>query len=110
DLVFGRSVLHHIDFREFLERIWRDNLEPGGRIVFMEPLSHPMTLGFHKIVRSAHTPDERPISPRDLAWMAEHLPGLQVVPINLVSFPAGVVSTFVFGSADNPLTRASDAV
>jgi 2-polyprenyl-3-methyl-5-hydroxy-6-metoxy-1,4-benzoquinol methylase len=110
DLVFGRSVLHHIDFREFLDRVWRDNLRPGGRIVFMEPLSHPFTLAFHRIVRSAHTPDERPITATDLRWMGEHLPGLEVIPVNCVSFATGIVSTFAFHTPDNGLTRTGDAI
>jgi 2-polyprenyl-3-methyl-5-hydroxy-6-metoxy-1,4-benzoquinol methylase len=110
DLVFGRAVLHHLDFREFLERTWRDNLNPGGRIMFMEPLSHPFTLAFHKLVRSAHTPDERPLKPSDLRWMRERFGGLRLVPINLTSFATGILSTFVFEEADNPLNRAADKV
>jgi SAM-dependent methyltransferase len=108
DLVFGRSVLHHIDFRAFLERTYEQNLAPGGRMAFMEPLAHPMTLAFHRFVPSAHTPDERPLRPADLRWMHARFPLARVVPMNLLSFPAGAVSSFVFSDADNPLTRAAD--
>lgn len=108
DLIYGRSILHHIEFREFLSRAYRDNLEPGGRMAFMEPMSHPMTLAFHLLVRSAHTPDERPIYPRDLEWMQRAFPNVRCYPINLVSFPAGVVSSLLLRSADNQLMRLAD--
>ena len=108
DLVFGRSVLHHIDFRAFLERTYEDNLAPGGRMAFMEPLAHPMTLAFHRLVPSAHTPDERPLRPADVRWMQQRFPLTRVVPINLLSFPAGAVSSLVFDEPDNALMRAAD--
>jgi SAM-dependent methyltransferase len=108
DLVFGRSVLHHIDFRAFLERTYAENLAPGGRMAFMEPLAHPMTLAFHRLVPRAHTPDERPLRPADLRWMRRRFERARVVPVNLLSFPAGAVSSFVFAGADNALMRAAD--
>jgi hypothetical protein len=32
------------------------------------------------------------------------------VPINYLSFPAGILSSFVFSAPDNPLMRAADRV
>jgi SAM-dependent methyltransferase len=110
DLVVGRSVLHHIDWRPFLERTFAENLGPGGRMIFMEPMSHPMTIAFHRVVRSAHTPGEYPLSGRDVRWLKATFPRCDVHPINFVSFPAGVVSSYLFKRADNSLTRAADAV
>jgi SAM-dependent methyltransferase len=110
DLVIGRSVLHHLDFREFLERIARSNLAPGGRMLWMEPLAHPLALAFHKLVRSAHTPDEFPLLPRDLRWIERRFAGAQIIPINFVSFPVGVVSSALFSSPDNRLLRVADAL
>jgi SAM-dependent methyltransferase len=108
DLIVGRSVLHHLDFRDFLSTAYARNLAPGGRLLFMEPCSHPMTLAFHKLVRSAHTDDEFPLLPRDVRWLHEQFSQARVEPVNLASFPAGVVSSFVFSSADNWLMRAAD--
>jgi len=108
DLVLGRSVLHHIDFRKFLDRVARTNLAPGGRMLWMEPLAHPLSLAFHRLVPSAHTPDEYPLLPSDLAWIREQFPETKIVPINWLSFPAGVLSSFVFSTADNWLMRAAD--
>jgi SAM-dependent methyltransferase len=108
DLIIGRSILHHIDFKEFLRRAFDDNLRAGGRMIFMEPMSHPLVLAFHGLVRSAHTPDERPIRRADVAWVRRQFPKVTVYGINLLSFPAGIVSTFCCRSADNRLTRAAD--
>ena len=108
DLICGRSILHHLDFREFLARCYQDNLRAGGRMVFMEPLSHPFALAFHRFVRSAHTEDEWPLRPRDIAWMRNQFPSFRLIPINLVSFGTGIVSTFVCSRPNNLVMRASD--
>jgi SAM-dependent methyltransferase len=110
DLVVGRAVLHHIDWRSFLRRTFDENLEPGGRLVFMEPMSHPMTIAFHRLVPSAHTPGEYPLNREDVHWLERAFPQCTVHPINFVSFPAGVLSSFLFRSPRNSLTRAADAI
>ena len=107
DLIVGRAVLHHLDFRSVLSRLYEQNLARGGRMVFMEPMGHPLTLAFHRLVRSAHTPDEWPITPRDMDWLRERF-GARVVPINLLSFPAGVFSSLFLSAPDNRLTRMAD--
>jgi SAM-dependent methyltransferase len=109
DLIVGRSILHHLDFRSILPRLFEDNLAPGGRMLFMEPMSHPLTLAFHRFVREAHTPDEWPLTPADATWLRERF-AARVIPINLISFPAGAFSSFVFSTADNALTRLADSV
>jgi 2-polyprenyl-3-methyl-5-hydroxy-6-metoxy-1,4-benzoquinol methylase len=109
DVIVGQSVLHHIDFRTFLATLFEDNLMPGGRMVFMEPMSHPFTLAFHRLVPSAHTPDEWPLTPTDIRWLRQHF-AAQVMPINLFSFPAAILSSFVLPTDDNWLTRLADRV
>jgi 2-polyprenyl-3-methyl-5-hydroxy-6-metoxy-1,4-benzoquinol methylase len=110
DLVVGRSILHHIDWRPLLQRTYSENLAPGGRIVFMEPMSHPMTIAFHRLVRDAHTPGEYPLSRGDVRWVEQTFPRCAVHPINFLSFPAGVLSSYLFRSPHNSLTRATDAI
>jgi SAM-dependent methyltransferase len=110
DLIFGRSVLHHIDFRGALPRWYHDNLLSGGRLLFMEPASHPMTLAFHLLVPSAHTPDEFTLLPRDIAWIRRQFPQVSVFPVNLFSFPAGVMSSLLMASPDNALMRIADRI
>jgi 2-polyprenyl-3-methyl-5-hydroxy-6-metoxy-1,4-benzoquinol methylase len=107
DVITGHSILHHLDFRTILVRLFEENLLPGGRMVFVEPMSHPLTLGFHWLFRSAHSPDEWPITPTDVIWLRETL-GARVMPINLLSFPVGVISSFTLTAEDNWLMRLVD--
>jgi 2-polyprenyl-3-methyl-5-hydroxy-6-metoxy-1,4-benzoquinol methylase len=109
DVITGQDVLHHLDFRTILVKLFTDNLVQGGRMLFMEPMSHPFTLGFHTLVRSAHTEDEWPITPADVAWL-QHRFAAHVMPINLLSFPAGIISSFILPTADNGLMRLADRV
>lgn len=110
DLVVGRSVLHHIDWRSFLQRTYSESLAPAGRMVFMEPMSHPMTIAFHRLVRGAHTPGEYPLSRGDVGWLERTFPHCRVHPINFLSFPAGVLSSYLFRSPNNALTQATDRI
>lgn len=111
DLIVGRSILHHLDFRQILPTLFERNLAPGGRMLFMEPMSHPLTLAFHRFVRAAHTPNEWPLKPDDVTWLRERF-GAEVVPINLLSFPVGVLSGLLLKSLspDNPLMRIADRI
>jgi 2-polyprenyl-3-methyl-5-hydroxy-6-metoxy-1,4-benzoquinol methylase len=59
EIILGRSILHHLDLRRFLARAAAQNLVPDGVMLWMEPLAHPLTLAFHKLVPRAHTRDER---------------------------------------------------
>ena len=110
DLIVGRAVLHHIDFREFLTKAYAEDLAPGGRLLFTEPCAHPMTVAFHKLVKSAHTEDEFPIMPSDIRWMHDQFHDVRVIPVNLLSFPAGVISSYLCSTPDNPLMRLADRV
>jgi 2-polyprenyl-3-methyl-5-hydroxy-6-metoxy-1,4-benzoquinol methylase len=109
DLITGRAILHHIDFRPVLLRLYDKNLATGGAMIFMEPLGSNLLIRAYQIVsRAAHTPDERSLTRSDLQWLAAAFPHLEMFPINWLSLPAGILSTFLFSSADNALTRAAD--
>jgi 2-polyprenyl-3-methyl-5-hydroxy-6-metoxy-1,4-benzoquinol methylase len=109
DLIVGRSILHHLDFRDAVPRLYEHNLAPGGCMVFMEPMSHPLTLAFHRLVRSAHTPDEWPLTPADVVWLQQRFT-VHVLPINLLSFPVGVLSSLLLKSPENLPMRLADAI
>lgn len=109
DLIVGRSVLHHVDFRSVLRTLFERNLAPGGRMLFMEPMAHPLTVMFHRFVPSAHTPDEWPLTPTDVQWLQRAF-AARVRPVNLVSFPAGAISSLILASPDNPLMRFADRI
>jgi SAM-dependent methyltransferase len=109
DLIVGRSILHHVNFRSAVRNLFSRNLAPGGRMLFMEPMSHPLGLLFHLLVRSAHTADERPLTPEDVRWMRMEFDA-HIRPVNFVSFPAGAISSLILPSADNALMRAADSI
>lgn len=109
DLIFGRAILHHVDYRALLTRLCEHNLRLGGRMVFMEPLGSSLLIRlFWLLAPEAHTPDERPFDGADLAWLRRSFGSVEILPINYLSFPAGLVSSLVFRRADNRLLRLCD--
>lgn len=111
DLIFGRAVLHHLNYQEVLLRLYRDNLNPGGRMVFMEPLAqNPLLKLYWAFGSEYHTPDERPFYNKDLAWLRQNFPGFENHPINYTTIGLAIVSSFIFSEPDNPLTRGADRI
>ncbi|HEV7161963.1 MAG TPA: class I SAM-dependent methyltransferase [Solirubrobacteraceae bacterium] len=55
DVIAGRSILHHLDFRELLPRLFERNLLPGGRMVFMGQWATPSRSPPSSCALSAHT-------------------------------------------------------
>jgi SAM-dependent methyltransferase len=108
-LIFGRSILHHLDFRPVLERLYRENLTPDGTMIFLEPLgSNPLIRLYHLMSKEGHTPDERPLVRKDLFWLKRRFPESEVMPANLLSFIVGVPSTFLLSKPDNLALRLAD--
>ena len=111
DVIFGKAILHHVDYRRLLVRLCERHLNPGGRLVFLEPLDGNLLLRLYRSVsREAHTPDEVPLGRRDLDWLRRTFPTLRVLPRNYLSLPLGILSTHLFADADNPLMRFADRV
>lgn len=111
DVILGRAVLHHVDYREVLPRLYRDNLKPNGYFFFWEPLGSNLLIRlYHTLVPGVHTPDERSFARHDLNWMQREFPGCQMYLINYLSFPLGLLSSFFFRKADNPLLRGADRI
>lgn len=109
DVIFGRAILHHLDWRAVLRRLHGTNLAAGGFMAFMEPLGANLLIrAFHALARGAHTPDERSFVADDLRWLRESFPGVEILPVNYLSFPAALASSLVLRSADNALLRACD--
>ena len=106
DLIYGRGVLHHVDFRPTLLRLANDNLNAGGAMVFREPLGANVMGALYRLMsRDDHTEDERPISRADLRWFKQTFRGFWFYPYGLASLPLGAISSPLFKDADNPLTR-----
>ena len=109
DVIFGRSILHHIDYKEGLYEVYSRNLNAGGVMVFMEPLgSNPLIKLYHLLAGSAHTPDEKSFNRKELRWFADTFPRIRIYPFNFLSFVAGLGSHLVFDAADNAILRMAD--
>lgn len=66
DLVFGRSILHHLDIEKGLFEISRV-LKPRGKAFFIEPLAtNPIIELYRRFTPWDRTPDEHPLRPKDL--------------------------------------------
>jgi 2-polyprenyl-3-methyl-5-hydroxy-6-metoxy-1,4-benzoquinol methylase len=109
DVIFGRAILHHIDYQAVIKRLYISNLNPGGIMLFMEPLGNNLLLRLFRLVaKSAHTPDERPFFREDIKWLKENYGTFDVLPINYSSLPFGIISTWIFSDANNLLLRLCD--
>ncbi len=107
--IFGRSILHHINYREALPRLYAEHLADGGMMLFMEPQGENLLIrSYSALVSSAHTPDERSFDREDLAWLSEHFPRLELHPYNYLSFPTALATSVLRAPADNPLSRLTD--
>lgn len=62
DCVFGNGLLHHTAYDQTLKEVWRV-LKPGGKAVFVEPLSHnPIINIYRKMAKEVRTPTEVPLN------------------------------------------------
>jgi SAM-dependent methyltransferase len=109
DVIFGSAILHHLDYRPVLARLYEDNLAPGGLMLFREPLGANLLIRlWWRLGTAAHSPDERPFHPADLGWLRTRFPGFRVHGVNYLSLPAGIVSSLVCASPDNAILRGCD--
>jgi SAM-dependent methyltransferase len=66
DVVFGSSILHHLDLERSLGEIVRV-LRPGGVSIFLEPMAHnPAINVYRRLTPHLRTPDEHPLTLSDL--------------------------------------------
>jgi len=66
DLVFGSSILHHLDLKKSYSEVSRV-LRTGGRALFLEPLGHnPAINAYRDRTPGFRTPDEHPLVKSDI--------------------------------------------
>lgn len=66
DVVFGSSILHHLDLERSLAEIARV-LRPGGAAIFLEPMGHnPAINAYRRLTPHLRTRDEHPLTLADL--------------------------------------------
>lgn len=104
DVVFGKAILHHLDYAVALDEIKRV-LKPGGIMVFMEPLDiNPAMRMVRALTPALRTPDEEPIRGKHLALFNERF-DVTLFPIQLLSAVASLPSRTLFRTPENGLTR-----
>ncbi|HXB64347.1 MAG TPA: class I SAM-dependent methyltransferase [Solirubrobacteraceae bacterium] len=109
--IFGRSILHHIDYRGALPRLYDEHLAPGGAMLFMEPQGENLLIRLYtRLVAAAHTPDERSFMNDDLRWLRAHYPTIELYPVNYLTFPAAICTSMLRLAPDNALLGACDRV
>ncbi len=66
DLVFGNSIIHHLDLDKSYSEIKRV-LKPGGKAIFYEPLGHNYFINhYRKATPEMRTEDEHPLLMADI--------------------------------------------
>jgi SAM-dependent methyltransferase len=111
DLIFGRATLHHMDYRCVLSKMYLNNLNPNGQMLFMEPLGENFLLRLYwRLGRAFHTEGEAPFMSHDIKWFCDTFPEFRLYPANYVSLPAAMLSSLFFFSADNVLLRLCDHI
>ena len=111
DVIVGRSVLHHLNYRAMLENLYENNLAPGGQMVFVEPLGQGLLMRIYWRVGSRfHTPDERSFRSEDIRWLEHRFANFHLLSMNYVSLPAACVSWLLQLPADNAMTRLADRI
>jgi SAM-dependent methyltransferase len=106
DVVFGSSVLHHLNFTRGLDEISRV-LKSDGRIYFYEPLGiNPISKVVRVLTPQARTADEQPLGLSQLMELRKRFL-CEFHYQQLCSVPFGLLSRVVFRSPDNTMMRAA---
>ena len=104
DMVFGGSILHHLDFTRALDEI-RRVLKPQGRILFTEPLdNNPIGKIVRAFTPQARTEDEQPLRTKEFAELQDRFDTSYYYQ-QLLSVPLGLVSKSLFRRPDNALMK-----
>lgn len=108
DAIFGRAILHHLDFEAAIQEIVR-LLCPGGSAFFIEPLyDNPASMIFRRLTPKARTADERPLSQAQISYADGLFSSCRHYYCNLVTTPVGMFTSFLPLPPDNAALRLAD--
>ncbi len=100
DVVFGRSILHHLNFDRALQEIHRV-LKPQGKILFVEPLGiNPVGKLVRALTPFARTIDEKPFIFYEINQIRKRF-DTRLYFDEFLSVPFGVLSRFIFKNPNN---------
>lgn len=104
DVVFGKAILHHLDYAIALSEI-RRVLRPNGVMVFMEPLNfNPVMRLVRHLTPDLRTPDEAPIAAEHIELFTNRF-NLKVYPVEFTSAAVSPISCRFFRSPQNWMTK-----
>ena len=110
DVIFGRAILHHLDFVAAMTEV-RRVLRPGGTALFVEPLfDNPASMLFRKLTPNARTVDERPLSRSQIAHADRLFSSFDHRYCNLVTTPVGMVTSLLPLQPDNAALLLADRI
>jgi len=110
DLVIGRSILHHLDFKLAVVEMKRI-LRPDGAAIFMEPLGdNPAAKLLRALTPQARTKDERALRGSQIAWADQQFGGEFHMYGNLLSVPVAMITSLTPLPPDNQLLSLTDRV
>lgn len=88
DIIYGSSILHHLDLDRSLVEISR-SLKPGGKAIFIEPLGHNPFINLYRALTPAlRTPDEHPLKMRDFEILRKYFGRVDATYFNMSSLMA----------------------
>ena len=91
DLIFARGVLHHLDLQVGIPEIKRV-LSNEGRVVFGEPLAgNPLIQIYRFLTPNMRTPDERPLSAKDIRLVRDSFKGVTIKYYGFLSIFAAIL-------------------
>ena len=77
DFVYVANTIHHIHDRDCLFRQIYSTLKPGGRFFSYDPLAYnPIINLYREMASSVRTPDESPLTLKDIALAQQYFPNL----------------------------------
>ena len=106
DVVYGSGILHHLDFEQAVQEIFRV-LKKDGVIVFQEPLArNPIGKIVRKRTPEARTPNEKPLDKKEFNILKRYF-DLNCSFYQFLYVPAGVISRKFYNSSDNWIMKAA---
>jgi ubiquinone/menaquinone biosynthesis C-methylase UbiE len=88
DVVFGSSILHHLDLKRSLAEIARV-VRPGGAAIFLEPMGHnPAINAYRRLTPHLRTRDEHPLTLADLETAKRFFAGAEYTFYHFLSLLA----------------------
>jgi SAM-dependent methyltransferase len=109
DMIYGASILHHLNIERVLNEIHRV-LRPGGTFLFLEPLIYnPLGQFVRLMTPNYRTPDEKPLGIKEINLMKNYF------TINLYCFQFiepifSMVSYYLINKPINLFTKGIDKI